>query len=45
MKSDRQAEDRNAENLLVINKDRGLAEKYTRNWQGHKGHSEPYERR
>ena len=35
------AEDKNAENLLVI-RDKALAEKYTKNWQEHKGHSEPY---
>jgi phosphatidylserine/phosphatidylglycerophosphate/cardiolipin synthase-like enzyme len=37
----KQAEERNAENLLVI-RDRKLAELYTRNWQEHADHSEPY---
>jgi len=35
------AEDKNAENLLVI-RDKATAEKYTKNWQDHAGHSEPY---
>ena len=34
------AEDKNAENLLVI-RDKPLAEKYTKNWQEHERHSEP----
>ncbi len=38
------AEEKNAENLLVI-RDKRLAELYTRNWQGHEGHSEPYIRK
>ena len=33
------AEDKNPENLLVI-RDKILAEKYTKNWQDHEGHSE-----
>lgn len=35
------AEERNAENLLVIH-DRTLAARYEANWQVHKAHSEPY---
>lgn len=35
------AEDKNAENLLII-RDKALAEKYTNNWQEHEGHSEVY---
>lgn len=35
------AEDKNAENLLVI-RDKTLAEKYIKNWQEHAGHSDPY---
>jgi phosphatidylserine/phosphatidylglycerophosphate/cardiolipin synthase-like enzyme len=35
------AEERNAENLLVI-RDRQIAEKYTANWQLHAAHSEEY---
>ena len=35
------AEDKNAENLLVI-RDKPLAEKYTKNWLDHERHSEPY---
>ena len=35
------AEERNAENLLVI-KDKGLARLYMENWELHKGHSEEY---
>ncbi len=37
----RAAEERNAENLLVI-RDKVLAEKYSNNWQEHEKHSEPY---
>ena len=37
------AEEKNAENLLIIN-DSALAERYTQNWQAHATHSEPYER-
>jgi phosphatidylserine/phosphatidylglycerophosphate/cardiolipin synthase-like enzyme len=37
----KQAEDHNAENLLVIH-DRGLAERYLANWHDHEAHSEPY---
>ena len=35
------AEERNAENLLVIH-DRALAERYEQNWQKHKAHSTTY---
>jgi phosphatidylserine/phosphatidylglycerophosphate/cardiolipin synthase-like enzyme len=35
------AEDKNAENLLVI-RDMTLSEKYIKNWQDHAGHSDPY---
>ena len=35
------AEEHNAENLLVIH-DKTLATKYLENWEGHRGHSEPY---
>lgn len=35
------AEERNAENLLVIH-DKALAEKYIRNWHQHEEHSEAY---
>ncbi len=38
------AEERNAENLLVI-RDRKLAEIYIRNWKEHEGHSEAYTRK
>jgi len=37
----KKAEESNAENLLVI-RDNKLAERYTRNWQEHAGHSEVY---
>ena len=37
----RAAEDRNAENLLVI-RDKTLAAKYIENWEDHAGHSEPF---
>lgn len=37
----RAAEERNAENLLVI-RDKALAEKYSNNWLEHEKHSEPY---
>ena len=37
----KQAEEHNAENLLVIH-DRGLAERYLANWHDHEAHSEPY---
>ncbi len=37
----RAAEEKNAENLLII-RDKALAEKYTKNWQDHAGHSEQY---
>jgi phosphatidylserine/phosphatidylglycerophosphate/cardiolipin synthase-like enzyme len=35
------AEDKNAVNLLVI-RDKATAKKYTKSWQYHEGHSEPY---
>ncbi len=35
------AEDKNAENLLVI-RDRVLAGRYIENWRDHAGHSEGY---
>lgn len=35
------AEEKNAENLLLIN-DPALAKSYLENWQAHKQHSEPY---
>ena len=38
----RQAEEGNAENVLVIH-DPALAGEYTTNWQAHAGHSEPYQ--
>ena len=37
------AEEKNAENLLVIN-DPELAARYAENWRAHETHSEPYER-
>jgi phosphatidylserine/phosphatidylglycerophosphate/cardiolipin synthase-like enzyme len=37
----RAAEERNAENMLVI-RDKALAEKYIKNWQDHAAHSEAY---
>jgi len=37
------AEEKNAENLLVIN-DPVLAQQYTENWHIHEQHSEPYDR-
>jgi phosphatidylserine/phosphatidylglycerophosphate/cardiolipin synthase-like enzyme len=39
----RAAEERNAENLLIL-RSRDLAKRYTDNWQTHKDHSEAYER-
>lgn len=36
------AEERNAENLLVI-RDKDLAERYSRNWNQHEAHSEVYQ--
>ena len=39
----KQAEESNAENLLVI-EDVALAAKYTQNWKAHLAHSKPYER-
>ncbi len=38
------AEDRNAENLLII-KNRDLAARYTENWNAHAQHSVPYSAR
>lgn len=38
------AEDKNAENLLVIKGNPHLVEKYITNFETHKGHSEPYKR-
>ncbi|MGI6296531.1 MAG: phospholipase D family protein [Armatimonadota bacterium] len=38
------AEERNAENLLVI-RDGNLASRYTQNWEEHLAHSEPYQGR
>lgn len=38
------AEDKNAENLLVIKGNPELVEKYIRNYEVHKGHSVPYRR-
>jgi len=35
------AEDKNAENLLVI-LDTDMAAKYAQNWSAHRQHSEPY---
>ena len=35
------AQDRNAENLLII-RDPTLAMQYTKNWETHRGHSQPY---
>jgi len=35
-------EERNAENLLVI-RDKETAETYTKNWQAHEAHSEPFD--
>jgi phosphatidylserine/phosphatidylglycerophosphate/cardiolipin synthase-like enzyme len=40
----RAAEERNAENLLIV-KSKDLAALYVKNWQLHRGHSEPYEPR
>jgi phosphatidylserine/phosphatidylglycerophosphate/cardiolipin synthase-like enzyme len=39
------AEEKNAENLLVINGDPGLVKKYLANFEEHLGHSERYEGR
>ena len=38
------AEEKNAENLLVIN-DPELAKKYIGNWHAHERHAEPFERK
>ena len=38
----RQAEEKNAENLLVI-RDTSLAQKYAENWKAHAAHSQPYQ--
>lgn len=37
------AEERNAENLLVLN-DPSLAKQYLNNWHAHEAHSQPYDR-
>ena len=37
----RQADEHNAENLLVIH-DHGMADTYLANWHGHEAHSQPY---
>jgi len=39
----KQAEEHNAENLLVI-EDSALAGKFTQNWKTHFAHSKPYRR-
>src|SRR5208282_96015 len=39
------AEDKNAENLLVIKGNQKLVDQYLRNFEEHKGHSEPYQGR
>jgi phosphatidylserine/phosphatidylglycerophosphate/cardiolipin synthase-like enzyme len=39
------AEEKNAENLLVIKGNKPLVNRYLENYRGHKGHEEPYERR
>jgi phosphatidylserine/phosphatidylglycerophosphate/cardiolipin synthase-like enzyme len=39
-----QAEENNAENLLVID-DPALSAKYTANWNVHLAHSKPYQRK
>lgn len=36
------AEEKNAENLLVIKVNKPLVERYMRNFEEHKGHSEEY---
>jgi len=41
----RAAEEKNAENLLVIRGDQGLVKKYLANFEEHLGHSEKYEGR
>lgn len=40
----RAAEERNAENLLVI-RDPQLASRYLKNWTEHKAHAKPYAER
>jgi len=39
------AEEKNAENLLIIHNNNAIVDIYTRNFREHKGHSEKYERR
>lgn len=39
------AEEKNAENLLIIKGNMPLVEKYIRNYEEHKGHSEVYQRK
>lgn len=38
------AENKNAENLLVIKQNKSLADRYLNNFSNHKSHSEPYSR-
>ncbi|RYD81213.1 MAG: phospholipase D family protein [Verrucomicrobiaceae bacterium] len=38
----RSAEERNAENVLILSKTPALARKYMDNWHAHRKHSEPY---
>jgi hypothetical protein len=37
------AEEKNAENLLVMKGNKSLAERYIRNFEEHEGHSEAYQ--
>jgi phosphatidylserine/phosphatidylglycerophosphate/cardiolipin synthase-like enzyme len=37
------AEEKNAENLLVIKGNKPLVDRYIKNFEGHKGHSEEYQ--
>lgn len=39
------AEEKNAENLLVIKGNQPLVDRYLKNFEGHKAHSEPYQGR
>jgi phosphatidylserine/phosphatidylglycerophosphate/cardiolipin synthase-like enzyme len=39
------AEEGNAENLLVISNAPDLAQRYAANWKEHLGHSQPYQAR
>jgi phosphatidylserine/phosphatidylglycerophosphate/cardiolipin synthase-like enzyme len=36
------AEEKNAENLLILKGNKSLVERYKRNFEEHKGHSEVY---